>query len=164
MHVRAPDIRSLSSLKLRLRMDAVGGLSKSGEKTCRVSRTVTFDFLLQRTSLLAGSIFQVQARPFSWRDILDTRKGGIPIWNSEDDRALSGLPYVVNVTLPDTPANYIHRIGRVGRADKMGLAISLVATCKERVWYLQPNNSCSGKLTVKCLFHCHDRHGKCSLQ
>ena len=43
---------------------------------------------------------------------------------------ISGLPYVVNVTLPDTAANYIHRIGRVGRADKVGLAISLVATEK----------------------------------
>ena len=27
---------------------------------------------------------------------------------------ISGLPYVVNVTLPDSAANYIHRIGRVG--------------------------------------------------
>ncbi len=50
---------------------------------------------------------------------------------------ISGLPFVVNVTLPDTAANYIHRIGRVGRADKMGLAISLVATEKERVWFCQ---------------------------
>ena len=36
------------------------------------------------------------------------------------------LPYVINMTLPDEPENYIHRIGRVGRADRMGLAISLV--------------------------------------
>jgi len=50
---------------------------------------------------------------------------------------ISGLPYVVNVTLPDSAANYIHRIGRVGRAEKMGLAISLVATEKERVWFCQ---------------------------
>ena len=42
---------------------------------------------------------------------------------------------VVNVTLPDDKQNYIHRIGRVGRADRMGLAISLVATVKEKVWY-----------------------------
>lgn len=48
---------------------------------------------------------------------------------------ISGLPYVINVTLPDEKQNYIHRIGRVGRADRMGLAISLVATVKEKVWY-----------------------------
>lgn len=48
---------------------------------------------------------------------------------------VSGLPYVVNVTLPDEKQNYVHRIGRVGRADRMGLAISLVSTKKEKVWY-----------------------------
>ncbi len=31
---------------------------------------------------------------------------------------VQGLPYVVNVTLPDSKENYIHRIGRVGRADR----------------------------------------------
>jgi ATP-dependent RNA helicase DDX1 len=42
---------------------------------------------------------------------------------------------VINVTLPDDRANYVHRIGRVGRADRMGLAISLAATVEEKVWY-----------------------------
>ena len=45
------------------------------------------------------------------------------------------LPYVINMTLPDETENYIHRIGRVGRADHMGLAISLVGTAREKVWY-----------------------------
>ncbi|KAF5402884.1 ATP-dependent RNA helicase DDX1 [Paragonimus heterotremus] len=48
---------------------------------------------------------------------------------------IAGLPYVINVTLPDEKQNYVHRIGRVGRAERMGLAISLVATVKEKVWY-----------------------------
>ncbi|KAL3860213.1 hypothetical protein ACJMK2_010369 [Sinanodonta woodiana] len=55
---------------------------------------------------------------------------------------VSGLPYVINVTLPDEKQNYIHRIGRVGRAEKMGLAISLVASVKEKVWY---HSNCSSK-------------------
>ncbi|KAF3849774.1 hypothetical protein F7725_019493 [Dissostichus mawsoni] len=42
---------------------------------------------------------------------------------------------VINVTLPDEKQNYVHRIGRVGRAERMGLAISLVAMEKEKVWY-----------------------------
>nr|KAF6429171.1 DEAD-box helicase 1 [Molossus molossus] len=46
-----------------------------------------------------------------------------------------GVPYVINVSLPDEKQNYVHRIGRVGRAERMGLAISLVATEKEKVWY-----------------------------
>lgn len=48
---------------------------------------------------------------------------------------VKGVPYIIQVTLPDDKANYIHRIGRVGRAERMGLAISLVATEPEKVWY-----------------------------
>ena len=42
---------------------------------------------------------------------------------------------VINYTLPDEKMNYVHRIGRVGRADRMGLAISLVSKVQEKVWY-----------------------------
>lgn len=45
------------------------------------------------------------------------------------------LPYVINMTLPEKSEDYIHRIGRTGRADKMGLAISIIAEEKEKVWY-----------------------------
>lgn len=37
--------------------------------------------------------------------------------------------------MPDEKSNYVHRIGRVGRAERMGLAISLVSTVPEKVWY-----------------------------
>jgi len=52
---------------------------------------------------------------------------------------IQGLPFVINLTLPDLTENYIHRVGRVGRAERMGLAISLVAAegVKEKVWYCQ---------------------------
>ena len=46
---------------------------------------------------------------------------------------ISGIPFVVNLTLPDEQQSYVHRIGRVGRADRMGLAISLVSKVKEKV-------------------------------
>jgi ATP-dependent RNA helicase DDX1 len=48
---------------------------------------------------------------------------------------IRGIPFVINVTLPDEPATYLHRIGRVGRADRMGLAVSFVATQPEKVWF-----------------------------
>ena len=48
---------------------------------------------------------------------------------------ISGLPFVVNLTLPDNQEDYIHRVGRVGRADTLGLAVSLVSTVPERVWF-----------------------------
>lgn len=37
------------------------------------------------------------------------------------------LPQVVNFDLPDVPSDYVHRIGRTGRAGKTGCAISLVS-------------------------------------
>lgn len=48
---------------------------------------------------------------------------------------IRGLPFMINVTMPDEKTNYVHRIGRVGRADRMGLAVSLVASVPEKVWY-----------------------------
>jgi len=39
---------------------------------------------------------------------------------------ISGLPYVINYTFPESPEVYIHRTGRTGRAGATGTAISLV--------------------------------------
>lgn len=55
-----------------------------------------------------------------------------------------GLPFLVNVTLPDKSENYIHRVGRVGRAERLGLAISLVSAQKEAVWYHTCNKARQG--------------------
>jgi ATP-dependent RNA helicase DDX1 len=59
---------------------------------------------------------------------------------------IKNLPFVINMTLPDEAENYIHRIGRVGRAERMGLAISIVAgnNVKEKVWYHKCNNRGKG--------------------
>jgi ATP-dependent RNA helicase RhlE len=37
------------------------------------------------------------------------------------------LPYVVNYELPNVPEDYVHRIGRTGRAGATGVAVSLVS-------------------------------------
>ncbi|MGZ7234517.1 helicase-related protein, partial [Streptococcus pyogenes] len=36
------------------------------------------------------------------------------------------LPHVVNFELPNVPEDYVHRIGRTGRAGAQGEAVSLV--------------------------------------
>lgn len=48
---------------------------------------------------------------------------------------IQGLPCIINMTLPDKSEDYIHRVGRVGRAEARGLAISFVSTVPEKVWY-----------------------------
>jgi len=40
---------------------------------------------------------------------------------------ISQLPYVINFDLPNVPEDYVHRIGRTGRAGAKGKAISLVS-------------------------------------
>lgn len=45
------------------------------------------------------------------------------------------LPHVINFELPNVPEDYVHRIGRTGRAGASGEAISLV--CSEETEYLR---------------------------
>ncbi len=45
---------------------------------------------------------------------------------------ISEVTHVINFDMPEVPENYIHRIGRTGRADKKGIAISFI-TEREKV-------------------------------
>ncbi len=74
---------------------------------------------------------------------------------------IAGLPFVINMTLPSMSEDYIHRIGRVGRADCIGMAISLVATEPEKVprgsrrAFMQRSRSIACPMTARCvLAHC----------
>lgn len=89
---------------------------------------------------------------------------------------VTGVPYVIQVTLPDDKSNYIHRIGRVGRADRMGLAISLVANYQEKVWYhscnrrecydtrLKDKGGCCIWFDELSMLRDIEEHLKCSIQ
>ena len=44
---------------------------------------------------------------------------------------ISDITHVINLQLPETPEQYIHRIGRTGRADKEGIAITMVSPKEE---------------------------------
>ncbi|MDZ4750276.1 MAG: DEAD/DEAH box helicase [Flavobacteriales bacterium] len=45
---------------------------------------------------------------------------------------VSSVSHVINMDLPLVPENYIHRIGRTGRADKTGIAISFITESDEK--------------------------------
>jgi len=40
---------------------------------------------------------------------------------------IESLPHVVNYDMPHVPEDYVHRIGRTGRAGETGQAVSLVS-------------------------------------
>ncbi len=46
---------------------------------------------------------------------------------------IDGLPYVVNFELPHVASDYIHRIGRTGRAGAIGRAVSLVCVDEDKL-------------------------------
>lgn len=46
---------------------------------------------------------------------------------------ISDITHVINMEFPEIPEQYIHRIGRTGRADKNGIAISLISPREEEI-------------------------------
>jgi ATP-dependent RNA helicase RhlE len=62
--------------------------------------------------------------------LADFKKGGVRVLVATDIAArgldIDQLPHVVNYELPNVPEDYVHRIGRTGRAGKEGEAVSLV--------------------------------------
>jgi ATP-dependent RNA helicase RhlE len=47
---------------------------------------------------------------------------------------IDGIHTVINYELPDSPETYVHRVGRTGRADEAGHAITLVAPDEQQLW------------------------------
>ena len=66
----------------------------------------------------------------------DFRKGKHQILVATDVAArgldIEGIQYVINYNVPENPEDYIHRIGRTGRAEASGWAITLVTLDEER--------------------------------
>ncbi|MDR1989579.1 MAG: DEAD/DEAH box helicase [Acidobacteriaceae bacterium] len=47
---------------------------------------------------------------------------------------IDGIHTVINYELPDSPETYVHRVGRTGRADETGHAITLVSPSERHAW------------------------------
>lgn len=62
--------------------------------------------------------------------LADFKQGNVRVLVATDIAArgldIDQLPYVVNFDLPNVPEDYVHRIGRTGRAGNEGRAVSLV--------------------------------------
>jgi len=77
-----------------------------------------------------GIIHSGKAQNFRFRMVNEFQEGKIRILIATDlvSRGLdiTGVSHVVNFDLPDVAESYIHRIGRTGRADETGDAISFI--------------------------------------
>ena len=71
------------------------------------------------------------------RALADFKDGRIRVLVATDIAArgldIDQLPHVVNYELPNVPEDYVHRIGRTGRAERTGEAISLVCVDEHKL-------------------------------
>jgi len=86
---------------------------------------------LQKAGIAADSIHGDKSQLDRMKALEAFKDGTILVLVATDVAArgldIDELPHVINFELPHTPEDYIHRIGRTGRAGKQGTAISLVS-------------------------------------
>jgi ATP-dependent RNA helicase RhlE len=90
---------------------------------------------LERDGIRATAIHGDKSQIQRLRALDDFKKGAVDILVATDVAArgldIDALPHVVNFELPTVAQDYVHRVGRTGRAGEQGDAISLVAPEEE---------------------------------
>ncbi len=86
---------------------------------------------LERDGIRATAIHGDKTQPQRVRALDDLKRGRVDVLVATDVAGrgldIDALPHVVNYDLPTVAADYVHRIGRTGRAGAEGDAISLVS-------------------------------------
>ncbi|QTV06334.1 DEAD/DEAH box helicase [Faecalibacter bovis] len=98
-----------------------------------VSSTRTADNLvekLKKNKIKAMAIHSKKSQGARLDNLEDFKLGDIRVLVATDligrGIHIEGLPTVINYELPRSPLDYVHRIGRTGRANKTGKAITLL--------------------------------------
>ena len=85
---------------------------------------------LDKSGIKAAAIHGDKSQGARTRALSDFKEGKLVALVATDIAArgidIDALPYVINYELPNMPEDYVHRIGRTGRAGMEGEAISLV--------------------------------------
>jgi ATP-dependent RNA helicase RhlE len=84
-------------------------------------------------NIKSAAIHSNKSQSIRTRTLAEFKKGELRVLVATDVAArgldIDRLPHVVNYDLPQVPEDYVHRIGRTGRAGEDGVALSLV--CRE---------------------------------
>mgnify|MGYP000032277075 CR=1 FL=1 len=85
---------------------------------------------LEKDGLSAAAIHGNKSQGARTRALAEFKQGDVRVLVATDIAArgldIDQLPHVVNYELPNVPEDYVHRIGRTGRAGNVGQALSLV--------------------------------------
>jgi len=86
---------------------------------------------LEKQGITAMAIHGNKSQTARTKALADFKKGALQVLVATDIAArgidIDQLPHVVNFEMPNVPEDYVHRIGRTGRAGSPGEAISLVS-------------------------------------
>lgn len=86
---------------------------------------------LRKNNILARGIHSKKSQGARTDTLADFKSGKLRVLVATDLMArgidINSLPFVINYDLPRSPKDYVHRIGRTGRAGAPGDAISLVS-------------------------------------
>lgn len=86
---------------------------------------------LEKVGLKAAAIHGNKSQGARTKALANFKNGTIQVLVATDIAArgldIDQLPHVVNYDLPNVPEDYVHRIGRTGRAGASGEAVSLVS-------------------------------------
>ncbi len=89
-------------------------------------------YRLQKDDLSAAAIHSDRTQGERMQALAEFKEGKVRILVATDIAArgldIEQLPFVVNFDMPSNPEDYVHRIGRTGRAGLLGEAISLVGS------------------------------------
>lgn len=92
---------------------------------------------LEQDGLTAAAIHGNKSQGARTRALADFKRGAVRVLVATDIAArgldIDQLPHVVNFELPNVPEDYVHRIGRTGRAGNEGEAMSLVCVDEHKL-------------------------------
>ncbi len=92
---------------------------------------------LARDGIQTAAIHGNKSQAARTRALADFKRGAVRVLTATDIAArgldIDQLPHVVNYELPHVPEDYVHRIGRTGRAGNMGEAVSLVCVDEHKL-------------------------------
>lgn len=92
---------------------------------------------LEQDGLSAAAIHGNKSQGARTRALADFKQGKVRVLVATDIAArgldIDQLPHVINFELPNVPEDYVHRIGRTGRAGSEGEAASLVSADEQKL-------------------------------
>ena len=99
---------------------------------------MVFEELSQNSDLSVGVIHSNKSQNLRFNTVTDFKNGNIQFLIATDliSRGIdiSEVSHVINIDIPEEPENYIHRIGRTGRAEADGNAISYLSPFETAHW------------------------------